>query len=68
MLNGFWLLSAALLTVACVPDARGVADSSKIGPAQAQVPASVPAAVSDVIEEPPPTKTVGEILEHGVLI
>lgn len=63
-LNGFWLMAVALLASACVPDARGAADSSTSGPAQAQLLAAIP----EVINETPPTKTVGEVLESGVLI
>jgi hypothetical protein len=63
--NRFWLVAAALLASACVPDARGAdADSSKSGPVQAQLPAIVP----EVIKELPPTRTVGEVLDSGVII
>ena len=62
---GFWMLAAALLASACVPDARGAGPGqSEVGLAQAQLPEAAP----EVIPEPPPTKQVGEMLEHGVLI
>ncbi|KPF65174.1 L,D-transpeptidase family protein [Porphyrobacter sp. AAP60] len=57
-------MAAALLSAACVPDARGAADPAQIAPAQSEDPAVVPA----VIEEAPPTRTIGEVLENGVLI
>ncbi len=65
-LKGFWLLAAALLASACVPDARGAgSDSSERGPlAQAQLLAVAP----EVIPESPPTRAVGEVLESGILI
>lgn len=64
-LMGFWLLAAALLAPACVPDAQGAGPAqAEVGPAQGQVTAAAP----EVIPEPPPTKLVGEVLEHGVLI
>lgn len=64
-LNGFWLIAVALLASGCVPDAQGAAPvSPEIGAVQAQLPALVP----EVIKETPPTKTVGEVLESGVLI
>lgn len=64
-LKGFWLMAGALLASACVPDARGAGpDPSQNGLAQGQVPAAAP----EVAPEPPPTKEVGEVLEHGVLI
>lgn len=64
-LMGFWLMAAALLASACVPDAQGAGpDPSEAGSARGQVAAAAPA----VVPEPPPTKRVGEVLEHGVLI
>lgn len=64
-LKGFWLMAGALLATACVPDARGAGpDPSQNGLARGQVPAAAP----EVAPEPPPTKEVGEVLEHGVLI
>jgi L,D-transpeptidase catalytic domain/SPOR domain len=64
-LMGFWLLAAALLASACVPDAQGAGPAqTEVGPAQGQVTAAVP----ELIPEPPTTKMVGEVLEHGVLI
>jgi L,D-transpeptidase catalytic domain/SPOR domain len=65
VLNGFWLLTAALMASACVPDAQGAGqDPSTSGLAQGQPPTAVP----EVIPEPPPTKRVAEVLESGVLI
>lgn len=62
-LNGFWLLAAALLASACVPDARGAGpDPAKSDLAQGQSPAAA------VIPEPPPSKRVAEVLQSGVLI
>jgi L,D-transpeptidase catalytic domain/SPOR domain len=64
-LNGFCLLAGALLASACIPDAQGAgAGAAQNGPPQAQLPAIAP----KVIDEPPPTKMVGEVLESGVLI
>lgn len=64
-LMGFWLLAAALLTSACVPDAQGAGPAqTEVGLGQGQPAAAAPAP----IPEPPPTKQVGEVLEHGVLI
>lgn len=64
-LKGFWLLAGAPLTSACIPDAQGAGlDSLKNGSEQAQILAVVP----EVIDEPPPSKTVGEVLKGGVVI
>jgi hypothetical protein len=63
--NVFCPLAGALLVSACVPDAQGAApDSVEVTPQPAQMLTAVP----EVIEEPPLTKTVGEVLESGVLI
>ena len=64
-LKGFWLMAAALLVSACVPDARGAGPvQSEVGLGQGQPAAAAPAP----IPEPPPTKQVTEVLENGVLI
>lgn len=64
-LNGFWMIAAALLASGCVPDAQGAAPvSPETRPVQVQLPALAP----EVIKEEPPTRTVGEVLENGVLI
>jgi L,D-transpeptidase catalytic domain len=64
-LNRLLLLACALLATACVPDAQGaVQDAPESAPREA---ASLPADAV-VIEEPPPTKTVGDLLENGVVI
>lgn len=60
-----WLMAAALLISACIPDATGAGPDSADKSAARTLPiVPVPA----VIEEPPPTKTVREVLENGVLI
>ena len=64
-LNGLWLIAGTLLASGCVPDAQGAAPaSSPSGPA----PVPMLAAVPEVIRETPPTKTVSEVLDSGVLI
>ena len=64
-LKGFWLVAAALLASACVPDAQGAGPHS---PESALAQAQLPVVAPDVIPEPPPTKTVAEVLDSGVLI
>lgn len=60
-----WLMAAALLISACIPDATGAGPDSADKSAARTLPiVPVPA----VIEEPPLTKTVREVLENGVLI
>ncbi len=64
-LKGFWLLAGALLASGCVPEARGAgADSSESVPPPAPLPTVAPQAVP----EPPPSRTVGEVLDRGVVI
>ncbi len=64
-LNDFWLLALALLASACVPDARGAAPDS---PASGARPSQSLAVDATSAEEPPLTRTVGEVLDNGVLI
>lgn len=64
-LNGFWLVVGALLASGCVPDAQGAAP---VSPQSSSVQPQLPALAPEVIKETPPTKTVGEVLENGVLI
>lgn len=64
-LNGFWLLAGVLLASPSAPDARGAGPVSAEGISQ-QAP--LPTVAPEVIPEPPPTKTVGEVLDSGVVI
>ena len=58
-------MAAAWLTLACTPNAKKAgSDSSDNGASQMQPRVPVPA----LIEEPPPSKKVSEVLESGILI
>lgn len=64
-LKGFWLMVAALLASACVPDARG---AGPVPPESDSALAQSPAAAPELIPEVPPTRMVSEVLDSGVVI
>lgn len=66
--NQVWLLASVLL-VASVPQARGAGpEAARSAPASSPMSAPAPALAVRPAPEPPPTKSVGEVLDKGVLI
>jgi len=67
-LHGFWLLPAVLLAMVSLPAVFAPGGASPVSaPAQAAEQAAV-AAPADQAPPPPPSKTVGQVLESGVVI
>lgn len=67
-IRGIALLAAALASSGCIPEVLGEErHSSQAAAAPAAPPPSAPVA-APVMPEPPPTRTVGEVLDSGVVI
>lgn len=64
MRNGAVVLASALLSSANLPDSQSVSPEP-VAPVAPQV---IPTAAPPVVLEPPPTKTVAEVIDDGVLI